>query len=123
MQINRQDLRRLEVAAEEKAAFQLLRKIKRKAPVDKGQLRAQYTIVKGTPGSGTKIVNTTPHALPIEYGTVPFTPPLRPLKDWGVRVLGSEQAGVNVWHKIRKKGIRPQPHVRPAITELETEWR
>lgn len=58
-----------------------------------------------------------PHALPVEYGSVPHYPPIKPLLKWARRVLGDESAAYAVQQKIGEEGTQPQPYVRPAFRE------
>lgn len=88
-----------------------------KVPSDRGTLR-----MSGIPptwaNDSIQWGYNAPYARHVEFGTGPFTPPLKPLEEWGERVLGSKDAGRRVWAKIREEGIRPQPYLRPAIQEL-----
>lgn len=77
------------------------------------------------------------HARPMEEGTDPFTPPVRPLLEWADRVFGTQSdpstsevmrrieadewgpdlfghAGLAVWSKIRSEGIDAQPYLQPG---------
>lgn len=58
-------------------------------------------------GDRVEIGTPLEYAEPVEYGSKPHTPPLEPLELWGVRKLGSAEAGRAVWYSISKKGTRP----------------
>jgi len=62
------------------------------------------------------------HAIPMEYGTQPFYPPLQPLLEWSERVTGDKGLGYYVaQHKIPEEGITAQPYLRPSI-EKGKQW-
>lgn len=119
--ISDKDRSRIEKEVERKVSLSLLRNIKREAPVDTGRLRSSYEYFEE--GDNIGVRSDAPHASIMEYGSVPFTPPLAPLKEWGSRVFGDPKVGAAVWGKIRKEGVSPQPHVRPAIDELKARNR
>jgi len=102
-------------------AVKLSNELKTEAPVDTGQLRQSITIVERNQGSIVVGVQAK-YALALQEGTDAFTPPLQPLKEWGRRKLGSEQAGAAVWQKIRDEGIDANPFVTRAIENLRSEY-
>lgn len=62
------------------------------------------------------------HALPMEYGTVPFHPPIQPLLEWSERKTGDKSLGFYVaLHKIPTEGIDAQPYARPGA-EATKKW-
>lgn len=76
-------------------------------------------------GKEARIEFTAPHADFIEYGTLPHTPPIEPIRSWAKRKLGvSENEVDNVaWgivNKIKKEGTEAQPFIRPAIDEAKS---
>lgn len=61
-------------------------------------------------------------ARPMEFGTEPFVPPLKPLVEWAERVAGDPGLGYYVAReKIPEEGIDAQPHVRPG-RNVQKEW-
>ena len=93
-------------------------------PEDRSQLRmsmAQF-VPEVRDGSVVWGVSDQPHALPIEEGTEPFNPPVKPLLEWSRRVTGDEGLG---WYvatvKIPEEGIDEQPYLRPAA-EAQADW-
>ena len=90
-------------------------------PVDRGNMQ-QNSYSPEIDGERVRYgTRNIPYAEAIDEGTPAYTPPLTPLKEWGKRVLGSEEAGVAVWHKIRERGIDPQPFSQPA-REDQLRW-
>jgi hypothetical protein len=92
-------------------------------PEDRGTLRmsmAQFTpeIRNGEIVWG---VGDQPHAAPIEYGTEPYWPPIKPLVEWAERVAGDPSLGYYVQWKIAQEGIDSQPYLRPGA-EVQKEW-
>lgn len=67
-------------------------------------------------------VRGMPHARPIEEGTAPFHPPVRPLVEWAERVAGDPGLGYYVaLHKIPEEGIDAQPYIAPG-REAQIHW-
>lgn len=62
-----------------------------------------------------------PYAEAQDEGTPPFTPPIKPLLEWGERVAGDRGVGAAVWQKIRKEGIEPK-HFSRAAREAQQDW-
>ena len=92
-------------------------------PEDRSNLRmsmAQFTPeVRG--GDVIWGVGDQPHAAPIEFGTEPFWPPIKPLVEWADRVAGDPSLGYYVRWKIAQEGIDEQPYLRPGA-EIQKEW-
>nr|ADE29286.1 hypothetical Zn-finger domain protein [uncultured virus] len=93
-------------------------------PEDRGTLRkslAQF-VPQERDGSIVYGVGAVPQALPMEYGTDPYQPPIKPLLEWSKRVTGDEGLG---WYvatvKIPEEGIDAQPYLRPGA-EAQREW-
>jgi len=93
-------------------------------PEDRGTLRkslAQF-VPQERDGSVVWGVGGQPQALPMEYGTDPYQPPIQPLLEWSKRVTGDEGLG---WYvatvKIPEEGIDEQPYLRPGA-EAQREW-
>lgn len=59
--------------------------------------------------SGDRMTVGTPleYAEPVEYGSKAHWAPRAALELWGLRKLGSEEAGRRVWYSIAHKGTRP----------------
>jgi len=85
-------------------------------PEDRGTLR-QSGFQPELRGDDVVYGYEAPYAEPMEFGTAPFTPPLRPLKEWAGRVLGDESLGYPVQQKIAQEGIDAQPFLRPSAEE------
>jgi len=66
-------------------------------------------------------VGDQPHAAPIEYGTEPYWPPIKPLVEWAERVAGDPSLAYYVQWKIAQEGIDEQPYLRPGA-EVQKEW-
>jgi len=81
------------------------------APVDRGTLK-QSAFPPEFRGEMVVWGYTAPYADKQEFGTPPFTPPLKPLAEWGKRKLGSREAGIAVWEKIQERGIEPKGFAR-----------
>lgn len=90
------------------------------APEDRGQLRRSGF---GPEWRQNELVwgYDAPHARPQEEGTAPFTPPVKPLIEWGERVAGDPGVGMAAWHKIRKEGIEPKEYMQ-AGAEASIDW-
>ena len=104
----------------ERKCIKVVNEAKRNAPVDRGGLRSslRYNISFREDLPVGVVGSNLPYARALEFGTRPFTPPLKPLMEWGERVLGDESAGAAVWQKIRQNGISPQPFLIPAIDKV-----
>jgi len=64
---------------------------------------------------------TAPYAEPVEEGTDPFYPPIKPLIEWAERVSGDPGLGYYVARvKIPNEGIDAQPYLDPAAERMET---
>ena len=92
-------------------------------PEDRGDLRrsmAQF-VPEVRDGGVVWGVGGQPHALPMEYGTDPFWPPIQPLIEWARRQ--GEDAGLAyyVQWKIAQEGIDEQPYLRPGA-EAQSNW-
>lgn len=62
------------------------------------------------------------HAMPMETGTQPFTPPLEPILEWSERVTGDKGLGYYVANvKIPKEGVDAQPYAKPGA-EATKRW-
>lgn len=99
-------------------ALELQREIITRTPVDRGRLRASIEVERID--KGARVFTNVAYAKFVEVGTMPFTPPLEPLKEWGRRI-GNEEIGVAVWNKIRNQGIRPQPFFKPGIDAFKLQ--
>lgn len=91
-----------------------------RVPVDRGKLLQSGFPPREAPDGSIQWGYTAKHAKPIEEGTLPFTPPLQPLLDWGRRVGAP---GAAVWQKIRKEGIDAQPYVQPGVDAMKAKLR
>lgn len=102
-------------------AIDLSNELKLEAPVDRGSLRQSIQVMPQEKGRYVVAVKS-PHALPIQMGTKPFTPPFEPLASWGERTLNSRSIGAAVWQKIRQEGIDENPYVTRALNNLESKY-
>ena len=120
-----EDLRRASVRGFQAAGLVLAAEvpvqISRTSPhpaVDTGALRnsVQFTPLP----DGCVVSVTAPHAAPIENGTRPFSPPLRPLIEWALRKgladteEEAKQVAFRVRAAIRRRGIAPRYYFRTA---------
>lgn len=87
-------------------------------PEDRGTLR-QSMFQPERRGDDVVYGATAPYAEPMEFGTDPFVPPLRPLKEWAGRVLGDESLGYPVQQKIAEEGVNAHPFLRPSAEEAQ----
>ena len=84
---------------------------------------------------------TAPYALAQEKGTAPFTPPVKPLLEWGDRKFGNQSpstsevmrriekgawgpdlfahGGLAVWSKIREEGIEGKGFMEDSLEAAE----
>ncbi len=68
-----------------------------------------------------EIIYQAPYSDYIEFGTQPHMPPVEPLQRYAKRKLRAknyEEVGWAIANKIRKKGTKPEPFLRPAINEV-----
>jgi len=94
-----------------------------RVPEDRGQLRmslAQF-VPEVRDGEVVWGVGGQPHAAPMEFGTEPYWPPIKPLKEWARRVGGDEGLAYAVQYKIAQEGITAQPYLRPGA-EAQANW-
>jgi hypothetical protein len=92
-------------------------------PEDRGNLRhslAQF-VPEVRDGDVVYGVGDQPHALPMEEGTEPFWPPIRPLKEWAQRQGEGPGLAYYVQWKIAQEGIDAQPYLKPAA-EAQSKW-
>ena len=66
-------------------------------------------------------VGSQPHALPMEFGTDPFWPPIQPLIEWANRQGADEGLAYYVQWKIAQEGIDEQPYLQPGA-EAQSNW-
>jgi hypothetical protein len=92
-------------------------------PEDRGNLRhsmAQF-VPEVRDGDVVWGVGGQPHALPMEFGTDPFWPPIRPLIEWANRQGADEGLAWYVQWKIAQEGIDEHRYLRPGA-EAQSEW-
>lgn len=98
----------------------ILNDAKKLAPVQSGALRAsgrideinkkEYHVRFGGMGTGVD------YATFVEFGRSPGrAPPINELRTWSARALGNENAAGAIARTISRRGVRPQPFLRPAI--------
>jgi len=98
----------------------ILNDAKKLAPVQSGALRAsgrideisksEYHVRFGGMGTGVD------YATFVEFGRSPGrAPPINELRTWSARVIGDEGAAGAIARTISRRGVRPQPFLRPAI--------
>lgn len=88
-QLGRAAVKALRAAAVDiqREAILQVQAVKPFVPVNNGEmLRGFERGVRYTP-DGAIVENTVPHAAHMEYGTRPFTPPIKPLRLWAARKL------------------------------------
>jgi hypothetical protein len=68
-----------------KGIFRSIPELVRSSPVDTGQYANSWDYIKDE--NSITVGNFAPHAPIIEYGTRPYTPPIKPLLEWAKRVL------------------------------------
>jgi len=92
-------------------------------PEDRSNLRMSMAQFTPEVRNGDVIwgVGDQPHAAPMEFGTDPFWPPIKPLVEWAERVAGDPSLGYYVQWKIAQEGIDEQPYLRPGA-EVQKEW-
>jgi hypothetical protein len=113
-------------AAIVKAAYNGRRLLRSRVPHDLGKLWQSVKIELHTRPNVAALIVDAPYSAAIEFGTRPFTPPLKPILAWAMRKgpkfgVPSEQLesfGYAVWKTIQVKGIRAQFYVRRAIPDL-----
>lgn len=132
------ELRRRAVRGLRSAARRLeglvVEEINRVGAVNLGTLRDSVTTRNEEDGAIVTV--DAPHAGPIETGTRPFRPPLRPLALWAQRKFGVDEGEAwriarAVQRKIERDGIAPRWYFRTALelgadlmrTEIEREIR
>jgi len=91
-----------------------------KVPVDRGTLK-QSGFQPEFRGNDLVFGYQARQARPMEEGTGPFTPPLRPLQEWAERIGMGRSFGYVVQQKIKREGIDSQPYLSPA-SERMTQW-
>jgi hypothetical protein len=94
-----------------------------RVPEDRGNLR--MSLAQFVPEvRGQEVVwgvGSQPHALPMEFGTDPYWPPIQPLKEWARRVGGDTGLAYYVQWKIAQEGITPQPFLIPGA-DAQADW-
>lgn len=105
--------------------------IARAAPVDRGTLKSSVHVER-LPNGSPRIVIDAPHAMEVELGSRPHTPPLAPLVEWvrrhrlafGMRAdaRGQEADFIAIARAIQRKiardGTKPTYFVRNALPRL-----
>ena len=74
-----------------------------------------------------RIVYHAVHAAPIEFGTFPHMPPVKPLQAWAKRKLGirepeNKSVGWAIAKTIEKEGMSPKPFLRPALEQAVNKY-
>ena len=84
--------------------------VKRETPVHTGHLRSSIGHRVVMIGKNVSGVVSTPvgYAPPVELGSEPHWPPIKPIKRWAHLVLGDEKAGYLVARAISKRGTKPR---------------
>lgn len=90
-------------------------------PEDRSTLRMSGYEPEWTQDGAIKWGYRSDHAAPMEFGTDPYWPPIKPLIEWGQRVAGSKSLGFYVQWKIAQEGIDAQPFMRPGA-EVQEQW-
>jgi hypothetical protein len=92
-------------------------------PEDRGNLRQSLAQFVPEVRNGDVVwgVGQQPHALPMEFGTDPFWPPIQPLIEWANRQGADEGLAYYVQWKIAQEGIDAQPYLRPGA-EAQSDW-
>lgn len=115
-----QDRKKQESRVLLKVGSLILNDAKKLAPVQSGALRAsgrieeesKDTIFVAFGGKGTGV----DYATFVEFGRSPGrAPPIGELRTWSARRLGDEGAAGALALTIARRGVRPQPFLRPAI--------
>jgi hypothetical protein len=87
------------------AGLLLEREIKERTPVGvTGLLRS--SVAAQLYGDRVTIGTSFEYAEPVEYGSKAHWAPRAALEAWGIKKLGSEEAGRKVWYSIAHKGTR-----------------
>jgi hypothetical protein len=89
-------------------------------PEDRGTLR-QSGFAPTWDGDSIRYGYQANHAAPMEFGTQPYYPPIKPLVEWAKRVAGDPGLGYAVQQKIAEEGIDAQPYMQPS-TEAVRNW-
>lgn len=94
--------------------------------VNLGELAKSVSVT--TVEDGAEVTVDAPHAAPIEEGTRPFRPPLRPLMLWALRKFSLDEG--EAWRvaravaaQIEKEGIAPRYYFATALEEAAGEMR
>jgi hypothetical protein len=94
--------------------------------VNLGTLRDSVSVTNVDDGAIVTV--DAPHAAPMEEGTRPFRPPLRPLMLWAQRKFSVDEG--EAWRiaravaaKIEKNGIEPRRYFATAIEESQAMMR
>ncbi len=95
--------------------------VEEEAPRFREDLANSFMVVPNENG-GHSIISTLDYAIPIQRGTKPFSPPIKPLKVWVKKQLGEP---TNVAYAVRSKiesfGIDANPYITRAVRRLENE--
>ncbi len=93
-----------------------------KAPFDQGEVKQKITLIPQILAEHYVLTSGAGHSAAMEFGTIPFYAPIKPLEDWARRKLGDESLGYAIRAKIAKEGITAQPFMRPALFEVNDFW-
>jgi len=95
----------------------------RTAPVAFGALKLSIKLFPDLPGFDQYVLaDGVDYGVFVEYGTLPHTPPIEPLKRWAELKLGDAELGWAVRAKIAKFGTQAQPFFRPALHQVRTVY-
>jgi len=89
------------------------------APEDRGTLRQSGYQPEWVTSTRIEWGYTAPYALAQDQGTDPYTPPLKPLLEWGKRVANDPGAGAGAWQKIREEGIEAKEYAQDGIKDTK----
>jgi hypothetical protein len=115
----------------------------RETPVDTGQMASSWKVERAD-RSSVLLINDAPHAVVVEFGARPFTPPIGPLLAWAKRVLQDPQTpddpndpasyskevrslAFAVRAKIRERGMEPhnivENNMDAIMANIVAEWK
>ncbi len=106
-------------------AIQAIRNTKPRPPIDTGELASSYVVLRQ--GRGWVLRNTAPHAVFMEFGTKPHTPPFAPLLAWARRKVrgssGAKQTQAKKRHRQRRQGLSKKATLRKPGQQISAKRR
>ena len=105
-----------------KSMFKMEELAVKNAPFDQGELRNKISVEPKGLSDRYVLTSKANHSEDMEYGSEPFYADIDDLIGWARRKGKDEGFAYAVQEKIAKVGVRAQPFLRPAFSQVKDYW-